>query len=166
MMVANSAYAGFQWNDRALDSRMASASEQLAILRQTPRTIDPGRYRVYLSPVAMYEHQHRVWGGFGLKSHRTKQTSCSAWSRGRQAPPDGEPDREHCGIIAPDFQGEDSSSQARLPSRRDASTVLGRCARQGDSVERRFRRKPESIDMAREPSRGRRRFHNWAPAST
>ena len=47
----------------------------LALLQKEPKTIDPGQYRVYLAPAAVDELlQLLSWGGFGLSSHRTKQT--------------------------------------------------------------------------------------------
>ncbi|MGD8396240.1 MAG: metallopeptidase TldD-related protein, partial [Candidatus Eiseniibacteriota bacterium] len=70
------AYAGFAWDDEAFRAKMTGARDQLKVLRRTPRTIDPGGYRVYLSPVAVYDILGTLaWGGFGLKDHRTKQTS-------------------------------------------------------------------------------------------
>ncbi len=68
-------YAGFAWNDDFLARKIAYDRETLALLGQKPRTLTPGRYRVFLSPAALYELMEMVsWGGFGLKSHRTAQT--------------------------------------------------------------------------------------------
>lgn len=68
-------YAGFVWDPAEFAHKVATASEQLAVLAQTPRTIPPGRYRVYLAPAALAEIVGLLgWGGFGLKQHRTKQT--------------------------------------------------------------------------------------------
>jgi len=69
-------YAGFQWQDQAFDAKLEAAREQLEILKLTPKTIKPGKYRVYLSPSALNEVTDMLsWNGFGLKSHKTKQTS-------------------------------------------------------------------------------------------
>lgn len=74
--AVKSAYAGFSWSQPELVAKIDSAAEQLGVLTRSPRTIDPGRYRVYLSPVALYDLLQTVsWGGFGLKDHRTKQTT-------------------------------------------------------------------------------------------
>jgi predicted Zn-dependent protease len=55
---------------------VVDSTDQLKILSKTPRTIDPGRYLVYLSPVALYDILGILsWGGFGLKDHRTKQST-------------------------------------------------------------------------------------------
>jgi predicted Zn-dependent protease len=68
-------YAGFTWNDDFLIRKIASDRETLELLGQKPRTLAPGRYRVFLSPGALYELMEMVsWGGFGLKSHNTAQT--------------------------------------------------------------------------------------------
>jgi predicted Zn-dependent protease len=74
--AVKSAYAGFAWDEGELERKMASADEQLAILARPARTIDPGKYRVFFSPVAIYDILGTLaWGGFGLKDHRTKQTT-------------------------------------------------------------------------------------------
>lgn len=68
-------YAGFVWNPDDFAHKVETAAEQLAVLAQTPRTIDPGRYRVYIAPAALAEIVGLLgWSGFGLKDHRTKQT--------------------------------------------------------------------------------------------
>lgn len=68
-------YAGFEWEPAALRQRVDWAGEQLRALDAAPETIKPGRYRVYLAPAALQELVGIMcWGGFGLKSHRTKQT--------------------------------------------------------------------------------------------
>ncbi len=68
-------YAGFEWESKAFKKKVDWASEQLAMLKQEPRTIEPGVYRVYLAPAALKEIVGILaWGGFGLKAHRTKQT--------------------------------------------------------------------------------------------
>jgi len=70
------AYAGFAWDEQAFAARMSAARDQLSLLGRTPRTIEPGHYRVYFAPAAVYEIMGTVaWGGFGMKDHRTKQTS-------------------------------------------------------------------------------------------
>jgi predicted Zn-dependent protease len=74
--AVKSAYAGFHWDPLEFQHKLESADEQLKVLAGTPRTISPGKYRVYLSPTALYEIMGTLsWGGFGMKSHRTKQSS-------------------------------------------------------------------------------------------
>ena len=68
-------YAGFEWNSELFREKLNKCTEQLQIIQQPSRTIEPGKYRVYLAPTAMKEVLGMVcWGGFGLKSSRTKQT--------------------------------------------------------------------------------------------
>jgi predicted Zn-dependent protease len=68
-------YAGFRWDPAEFESKVKLAGEKLAVLEHRAKTIDPGRYRVYLSPVALYDIVGMMsWGGFGLKAHKTKQT--------------------------------------------------------------------------------------------
>jgi predicted Zn-dependent protease len=68
-------YAGFVWDPTAFAQKVDEAAEQLAQLQQPPRTIPPGRYRVYLAPAALAEIVDLLnWGGFGLKAQRTKHT--------------------------------------------------------------------------------------------
>jgi predicted Zn-dependent protease len=69
-------YAGFSWDDAEYRRRLDSALGQLEILGHDPKTIPPGKYRVYLAPDALSEILGMLaWGAFGLKSHRTKHTT-------------------------------------------------------------------------------------------
>lgn len=68
-------YAGFKWDDHEFERKLESAREQIGVLEREPRTITPGRYRVYLAPQALAEVTGMLaWGGFSMKAHRTKQT--------------------------------------------------------------------------------------------
>lgn len=68
-------YAGFEWKDDDFRRKVDVARRQLAILDRTPKTIAPGRYRVFLAPQALTEVTDMMsWGGFSMKSHKTKQT--------------------------------------------------------------------------------------------
>lgn len=74
--AVKSAYAGFTWDQAEFRRRVEQAADQLEVLRRPARTIAPGRYRVYLAPAALDDILHTLaWGGFGLKDHRTKQTT-------------------------------------------------------------------------------------------
>ena len=65
-------YAGFEWDTAALAGRMAAASEQLEAIERPARTLRPGRYRVYLTPMALDEIMELLgWNGFGLRAQRT-----------------------------------------------------------------------------------------------
>ena len=68
-------YAGFDWQQDELLTKLESIKQQLTIVAKPPKTIKPGRYRAYLAPSAVSEILGLLsWGGFGLKSHRTKST--------------------------------------------------------------------------------------------
>ncbi|MDP6957644.1 MAG: metallopeptidase TldD-related protein [Planctomycetota bacterium] len=68
-------YAGFEWKPEEFSRKVNWASEQLNVLSHEPQTINPGKYRAYLAPAALYDIIGVMsWGGFGLKSHKTKQT--------------------------------------------------------------------------------------------
>jgi predicted Zn-dependent protease len=73
--AVKTSYAGFEWDPAQFRNKLDAASEQLTILARPARTIDPGAYRVYLAPVALNEILTTLsWGGFGLKSQKTKLT--------------------------------------------------------------------------------------------
>lgn len=69
-------YAGFEWSDDAFAAKLADMKRKLEVLSREPKTLSPGRYRVFLTPTALEEILGVVgWGGFGLKARKTKQTS-------------------------------------------------------------------------------------------
>ncbi|WP_018233910.1 metallopeptidase TldD-related protein [Thioalkalivibrio thiocyanodenitrificans] len=68
-------YAGFEYTPDHVARQLDYARDTLALLARRPRTLEPGRYRVFLAPAALQELMNVLaWGGFGLKSHRTAQT--------------------------------------------------------------------------------------------
>ena len=74
--AVKSNYAGFEWQADALTGRFDDIRHQLDILSRPAKVIEPGEYRAYLSPTAMSDIIGMMaWGGFGLKSHRTKTVS-------------------------------------------------------------------------------------------
>ncbi len=73
--AVKSRYAGIEWDDEAMQRRMQAARRDLDLLQRPPRTIKPGNYRAYLAPTAVAELlEITAWGGFGLKSQRTRQS--------------------------------------------------------------------------------------------
>ena len=73
--AVKSGYAGTEYNKNELTKSIKKAQQELEILKRDPITIDPGKYRVYLAPAALSELVDMLgWGGFGLKSHKTKQS--------------------------------------------------------------------------------------------
>ncbi len=73
--AVKTSYAGFDWDTDAFNAKVATASEQLEVLARESKTIEPGKYRLYLSPAAVNELLSMLcWGGFGLKARETKFT--------------------------------------------------------------------------------------------
>jgi predicted Zn-dependent protease len=74
--AVKTSYAGFVWEPTVFMRKVTEAAEQLEVLRRPPHIIPRGRYRVYLAPAALYDILEMLaWSGFGLKDHRTKQTT-------------------------------------------------------------------------------------------
>jgi predicted Zn-dependent protease len=73
--AVKASYAGTHWDGAELERKVAMAGEQLAVLTRPARVLQPGRYRVYLAPSALFEILGILsWGGFSLRAHRTKTT--------------------------------------------------------------------------------------------
>ncbi len=73
--AVTASYAGVEWQRAALERKVEAAAEQLEILSRPSRSVPSGRYRVYLAPAALREVLGLLgWGGFGLRTHRTKTT--------------------------------------------------------------------------------------------
>jgi predicted Zn-dependent protease len=106
--AVKSSYAGFEWDEAAFQSKVDSAAEQLSVLSRPPRTVPPGKYRVYLSPTAMSELMTTVsWGGFGLKDNKTRQTSLLRLIEGKQRLHESVTIAENTASgVAPDFQSQ------------------------------------------------------------
>ncbi|MEO8466801.1 MAG: metallopeptidase TldD-related protein [Gammaproteobacteria bacterium] len=73
--AVKSSYAGTAWDEAEFARKMTRAREQVALLARPRKTLPPGEYRVYFTPVAVAELLTTLsWGGFGL---RAKQTGVS-----------------------------------------------------------------------------------------
>jgi predicted Zn-dependent protease len=78
-------YAGLSWDAAALAAKIEAQRQGIEILARPPRTLEPGRYRAYLAPAAVGELMDMLaWGGFDLKSHRTRQTPLLRLVRGER----------------------------------------------------------------------------------
>ncbi len=109
------AYAGFAWDEAEFAARVERAHEQLAVVGQSARTLDPGRYRAYLAPAAMYEIMGMLsWGGFSVRAHRTKTTPLIGMADGeRRLSPQVTLVEATARGVAPDFE---ESGYRRPPS--------------------------------------------------
>ncbi|MGI9026691.1 MAG: metallopeptidase TldD-related protein [Burkholderiaceae bacterium] len=73
--AAKSSYTGFEWDAEALRAKIIRAANDVAVLRQPPKLLDPGAYRVFLAPTAMAEIVSMMtWGGFSAKARATRQS--------------------------------------------------------------------------------------------
>ncbi len=106
--AVKSCYAGFEWNPGELKSKMAAAGEQLGLLGREPKTIPPGKYRVYLAPAALVEILELLsWGGLGLKAHKSKIASLIKMSEGGETvSPEFTLSENTAGGIAPNFDAK------------------------------------------------------------
>jgi predicted Zn-dependent protease len=74
---------GRRWDGEDLAVRLTRASRDLETMALPPRTVPPGRYRVFLSPAALGEIMGLLsWGGFGLADQRTRQSPLLALALG------------------------------------------------------------------------------------
>lgn len=74
--AVKAAYAGFSWDNAALKRKIEQTVTQLEILKRPAYTIQPGQYRVYLSPMAMYEILMLLSeDSFGTQAHQTKSSA-------------------------------------------------------------------------------------------
>ncbi|MHB2017029.1 MAG: TldD/PmbA family protein [Candidatus Xenobia bacterium] len=123
--AVKSGYSGFEWKPQVYRDKMGQAREQLSLLSRPARTIEPGRYRVYLSPVALSSIVNVLsWRAFGLRDARTRRTALLKMLEGAQVD-----SRVHVlenteGGIAPDFQTAGYIKPGRVP------LIEGGCFRQ------------------------------------
>ena len=83
--AAKGSYSGFAWSEAELRARLAATAAQLPLLDRPARTLDPGEYRVYLTPAALNEIVGMLtWGGFSGKARFTKQSPLQRMVDGEQ----------------------------------------------------------------------------------
>jgi len=101
-------YAGFEWKREELERKVDGALAELDLLSRPPRTIPPGRYRVYLAPAALGDVLGLLgWGGFGLRAHRSKTTPLLRMiEQGQRLHPSVRLVENTRTGLAPDFQEE------------------------------------------------------------
>lgn len=104
--AVKSSYAGTMWDETSFAARMAAAREQLALLARPVKALEPGEYRVYLSPVAVADLLGTLsWGGFGHKDLQTGVGTLVRAHRGQERFNDAVTLTEATGEgIAPRFQ--------------------------------------------------------------
>ena len=84
--AVKASYSGLTWEPGVLAGKLEAMRQGLAVMARPARVITPGRYRAYLAPAAVAELMGMLaWGGFDLKSHRTRQTPLLKLIRGERA---------------------------------------------------------------------------------
>ncbi len=103
--AVKSDYAGFDWQQNVITGKMQHVRHQLEIICKPPITIKPGKYRAYIAPAALNEIiSMMAWGGFSLKSHRTKETPLiQMLEQGRSLSPAFSLQENHARNLAPMF---------------------------------------------------------------
>ena len=134
--AVKSVYGGFEWDASGLRARMADARERLALLARPAKSLEPGRYRAYLTPSAMEEIAGMLcWGGFSGRALQTRQSCLFRLSEGAAEldPSIGFSEKTGEGI-APAFQDEGFTRPPEVPlvadGRMIGSLVSPRTARE------------------------------------
>lgn len=115
--AVKSSFAGTMWDEAALAARMAAAQEQLKLLARPVKTLAPGEYRVYFSPVAVADLLGTLsWGGFGHKDLQTGVSTLLRAHRGLESFSELVTLTESTGEgIAPRFQPDGFVKPASVP---------------------------------------------------
>lgn len=133
------ALSGFGWDSHALEARMDAARVELAHIARPPKTLEPGKYRAYLTPAAMEEVAMMLcWGGFSARALATKQGSLCRMQdedgAGARLDPRVTISEATADGVAPTFQREGFVRPARVPlieaGRLTGSLVSPRTARE------------------------------------
>lgn len=154
--AVKSAYGGFAWGEDDFAARMHDARERLGLLANPARSLEPGRYRAYLTPSAMEEIAGMMcWGGFSGRALATRQ-SCMFRLQDRSVAldPSIAVSENTAQGMAPGFQGEGFARPAEVPliaeGRLVGALVNPRTAKEfalaGNAAN--SSEAPESLDMA------------------
>jgi predicted Zn-dependent protease len=153
--AVKSGYAGFAWDAGAFGHKMAQARERLALIGRPSRSLEPGKYRAYLTPSAMEEIAATLcWGGFSARALATKQSSLDKMQEGAALAPSVSLVEDTEGGVAPAFQADGFARPSRVPliehGRLVGSLVSPRTAREFGLVENGANgaEMPESLAMA------------------
>lgn len=106
--AVKTSYAGFEWDSGAFRAKFDGAAAQLALLQQTPISIEPGAYRAYLTPAALNEILGMLnWGCVSEKALRTRQSPLRRMrDEGLRLNPAVTLAENTAGGLAPAFQGD------------------------------------------------------------
>lgn len=79
-----SIYSGSKWKDEDYFDNLEQAKIQLQILEKAPRTLDPGKYRVYFAPAAVAEFLNVFSSGLSEGSLRQGVSPLKKLSEGKR----------------------------------------------------------------------------------
>jgi len=123
--AVKSTYAGFAWDPGTLAAKMAEARERLALISRPPRSLEPGKYRAYLSPHAMEEIAGLLcWGGFSGRALATKQSALARMHEGERLHGRVRIAEDTAAGVAPSFQGDGFARPDEVPLV-DAGALVG-----------------------------------------
>ncbi|MGH8652012.1 MAG: metallopeptidase TldD-related protein [Gammaproteobacteria bacterium] len=152
--AVKSRYAGVQWDPEAMQRKMQAARQDLAFLQRPPRKIRPGNYRAYLAPTAVAELlEITAWGGFGLKSQRTRQSPLIKLADGLKAlDPRVQMVENYEQGVAPGFTSGGFIKPPAVPlitaGRLGSSLVSARSSQEYGVAVNAEHESPESLDLA------------------
>jgi predicted Zn-dependent protease len=154
--AVKTSYGGFEWEPRVLAEKMTQARERLALLTRPSRSLEPGRYRAYLTPTAMEELAGMLcWGGFSGRALETRQSCLFRLKEGAAALDPSVAFAENTAEgIAPAFQDEGFTRPQAVPlvteGRMVGSLISPRTAREFALAQNgaNAAEMPESLDMA------------------
>jgi predicted Zn-dependent protease len=122
--AVKSAYAGFNWDPQALNSRMHDATDRLALITRPAKNLEPAKYRAYLSPTAVEEIASLLcWGGFSGRALATKQSPLNRMEAGERMDPRVTMSEDIAHGVAPTFQAEGFGRPSEVPLIRDGALV-------------------------------------------
>ncbi len=106
--AVKSSYAGTTWDEALFTQKLAGAVAQLALLQLPAKTLAPGGYRAYFSPVALESLLSMLnWGGFSEKQLQVKRSPLLKLQDGEVAlSPLVSLTEDTAGGLAPAFQAE------------------------------------------------------------
>jgi predicted Zn-dependent protease len=151
--AVKSSYAGFDWRESVLETRIEDAAKQLQLLARPRRTVEPGEYRAFLEPRALEEITGLLaWGGFSARSRATKQSPLLRMQSGQTLSPKLTLLENTAEGVAPGFQGDGfvKPAQVALVERGALGEALvsPRSAKEYGLTPNAGRESPESLEVA------------------
>jgi predicted Zn-dependent protease len=114
--AVKASYSDVEWSDEALAERMRASIEQLRSISMPPKSLQPGRYRAYLSPSAMHEIVELLaYGAFSARGLETQQSALSRMRADARLDSRVQIAEDYASGVAPPFQAEGFARPASVP---------------------------------------------------